>query len=65
LLTGLPAGARDESGEFPEGSVNQRVRQRLVELAGYRRSFAAPDKKSGKAGPENDEGEAADGEEST
>jgi len=33
LLTGEPAGERDEEGEFPPGSVNQRVEARLIELA--------------------------------
>ncbi len=30
LLTGLPAGERDEKGEFPEGSVNRRVEDSLI-----------------------------------
>jgi len=33
ILTGVPAGERDASGKFPEGSVNQRVESRLIELA--------------------------------
>jgi predicted ATP-dependent protease len=33
ILTGVPAGARDDLGFFPEGSINQRVESRLVELA--------------------------------
>jgi len=33
ILTGLPAGERDASGKFPNGSVNQRVEARLVEFA--------------------------------
>ncbi len=33
ILTGVPAGERDASGKFPEGSVNHRVEARLVELA--------------------------------
>lgn len=33
LLTGVPAGARDGTGAFPEGSVNRRVEDRLVALA--------------------------------
>ena len=39
LLTGLPAGERDEKGEFPEGSVNQKIRQRLLDFAAKRRAF--------------------------
>ena len=33
ILTGVAAGERDGSGQFPEGSVNHRVEQRLVEFA--------------------------------
>jgi lon-related putative ATP-dependent protease len=33
ILTGLPAGERNESGNFPEGSINQRVEARLTSLA--------------------------------
>jgi predicted ATP-dependent protease len=33
LLTGLPAGERMPDGKFPDGTVNQRVEQRLVEFA--------------------------------
>jgi predicted ATP-dependent protease len=40
LFTGMPAGERDESGQFPEGSVNRKVHDRLVELADHRRSFS-------------------------
>jgi lon-related putative ATP-dependent protease len=41
LLTGLEAGERGEDGEFTEGSVNQRVRARLLDFAETRRAFAA------------------------
>ena len=33
LLTGHPAGDRDESGAFPEGTVNRRVEERLLTFA--------------------------------
>jgi predicted ATP-dependent protease len=39
ILTGLPAGKRDRKGNFPEGSLNQRVEQRLVQFARQARSF--------------------------
>lgn len=42
LLTGLPAGERDENGLFPEGTINQRVEVRLLILAEQARAFAAP-----------------------
>lgn len=33
LLTGQPAGKRNNEGEFPEDSVNYKVEQRLLEMA--------------------------------
>ncbi len=30
LLTGLPAGERDDQGQFPEGSLNRRVEETLI-----------------------------------
>jgi lon-related putative ATP-dependent protease len=40
LLTGVPAGERDKEGAFPEGTINQRVEARLIELAQRQRDFA-------------------------
>ena len=40
LLTGLPAGERNAAGEYPEGSLNRRICERLIELAEHRQSFA-------------------------
>jgi lon-related putative ATP-dependent protease len=42
LLTGVPAGERDEDGNFPEGSINHRVESRLLDLANKRRAFDEP-----------------------
>jgi lon-related putative ATP-dependent protease len=42
LLTGLPAGERDDKGLFPEGSVNQRVEVRLLVLAEMARAYSGP-----------------------
>jgi predicted ATP-dependent protease len=39
LLTGKPAGERDEKGEFPEGSVNQKIRARLLDFAAKLHAF--------------------------
>jgi predicted ATP-dependent protease len=39
LLTGVSAGARDSSGQFPPDSVNGRVERRLRTLAAARREF--------------------------
>ncbi len=41
LLSGLDAGERDEQGDFPQGSVNQRVRTRLQDFAKKRQSFSS------------------------
>ena len=40
LLTGVEMGTQDESGDFPEGSVNQRVHDKLAEYALIRHTFA-------------------------
>ncbi len=40
LLTGCAAGERSEDGEFPEGSVNRMVEDRLRELADRRRELS-------------------------
>jgi predicted ATP-dependent protease len=39
ILTGIPAGERDSSGQFPEGTLNRRVESRLMELAEKRKQF--------------------------
>ena len=41
VLTGQQAGKRDDQGEFPDGSVNDRVEQRLEELAQKAKEFGA------------------------
>jgi lon-related putative ATP-dependent protease len=43
ILTGVPAGQRDENGNFPEGTVNQRVETRLITLAEKRKTFSSPE----------------------
>ncbi len=40
ILTGLPAGVTDASGDYPTGSVNRKVAERLAELTKIRESFA-------------------------
>jgi lon-related putative ATP-dependent protease len=42
LLTGIPAGERDAEGNFADGSINQRVEARLIELAEKQRDFSSP-----------------------
>ncbi len=40
LLTGIPAGAPDERGEYPPGTVHHTVKMRLLELATELKNFA-------------------------
>jgi predicted ATP-dependent protease len=61
LLTGIPAGERDEEGNFPAGSVNQLVDARLKKLAEKQRAFSAPPQESENGSAE--EQEAVEGEE--
>ena len=42
LLTGLPAGEKDEDGEYPEATINFLVDQRLEELSQGLKEFDAP-----------------------
>ncbi len=51
VLTGLEAGERDDRGEFPEGTLNHRIRTRLIELAEVRKSFASEREPLGKPEP--------------
>jgi len=41
ILTGTPAGERDASGDFPDGSVNARIVKQLAAYAEAAKSFAA------------------------
>jgi lon-related putative ATP-dependent protease len=41
LLCAMTPGERDARGEFPEGTINHRITQRLIELAESRRAFAS------------------------
>ncbi|GAB6040718.1 Lon protease family protein [Endothiovibrio diazotrophicus] len=62
LLTGIAAGALDEQGDYPEGSVNQRVRDRLTEYALLRHTFAdlAKEHTDGEERKDDEKGEADD-----
>ncbi len=44
LLTGLPAGSADDQGQYPAGTVNGALQQRLHELSELRQRFAHPDR---------------------
>lgn len=54
ILTGVPAGEADASGNYPEGSVNRRVAARLAELSEIRKSFARQTKTTVKKKKEGD-----------
>ncbi len=41
ILTGVPAGKRDEAGKYPEGSVNERVEQKLRQFTEQQKKIAA------------------------
>jgi len=49
LLLDTPAGERDKEGNFPEGSVNHKVEQRLIELAHIRHIHGEEEKDDDKA----------------
>jgi len=50
ILTGTPAGERQEDGTYPEGTVNHSVDKHLREMAERLRGFYAEEKKEGKTG---------------
>jgi predicted ATP-dependent protease len=41
ILTGVPAGERDQSGNFPPGTINDRIVKRLTEFTEEHIAFAA------------------------
>jgi predicted ATP-dependent protease len=45
ILTGRPAGERDDEGLYPEDSINRLVEDRLIELAEKAQEFSAPPEK--------------------
>lgn len=45
LLTGMPTGAREAEGKFPEGSVYARIEQRLRKFGERLKEFAGGEKK--------------------
>jgi lon-related putative ATP-dependent protease len=62
LLTGVPAGERDEERKFPAGSVNQRVEARLIELAEKQRDSGEEPEEDSSTGSSEDENEDAPSE---
>jgi Lon-like ATP-dependent protease len=49
LLTGVPAGERDDAGTYPPESVNGRAEARLRVLADAARDLARPRRAKGRA----------------
>jgi predicted ATP-dependent protease len=45
ILTGIPAGEMNAEGEYPEGTINYMVHQRLYELAKGLKEFGESDEK--------------------
>ena len=54
LLSGVPAGAADADGTYPEASFNGRVARELTAMAERRRAFARPDEHSSGGGESSD-----------
>lgn len=50
IMSGRPAGERDEAGEFPVGSANRLVEDALRQMARRRRDFTARDGTPGREG---------------
>jgi len=44
ILTGIPAGERDDKGQYPQGSLNQLIEARLIELEDIREKTHRGDK---------------------
>jgi predicted ATP-dependent protease len=47
ILTGMPAGERDSGGNWPEGTINGKVDQRLLKMAETLHKFGKGDEKGG------------------
>jgi lon-related putative ATP-dependent protease len=63
LLTGMPAGERDEEGRYPEGSFNRRVEDKLAEMMEKRIALdrmSRGDDLAKDQNQESDEGQAED-----
>lgn len=42
VLTGMPAGERNEQGDYPEGTINHKVEERLKFFARSAKEFSGP-----------------------
>ena len=62
ILTGLPAGERDDEENFAEGSINYLVEARLIELAETQRAFGSPSENAEAGKKAEDTGESGEEE---
>jgi len=58
ILTGIPAGDFDESGQYPPDSVNGRVITRLAEFAEKQRAFNEPSRAEAAESNDDENGDA-------
>lgn len=58
ILTGMPAGIRGEDGEFPEGTVNYAIDERLKDFAHTKHTYAEKLKEEEHEQHEQQEGQA-------
>ena len=60
VLTGYPAGVRDEDGEFPEGSMNHKVEARLLTFAEEALAYREPSDEDGVSTSHEDDADDGD-----
>jgi predicted ATP-dependent protease len=60
LLTGIEAGEKDAEGNYPEGSINQRIVKRLEEIAEKQREYSRPPENKSEAKEEEGDKPADD-----
>ncbi|HZD10048.1 MAG TPA: ATP-binding protein [Candidatus Binatia bacterium] len=63
ILTGIPAGEPGPDGEYPEGTINRKVVERLDEMAERLRKFNVPARKEENEEPDQGTGKKGDDEE--
>ena len=58
----MPAGERDAEGNFPEGSINQKVEARLMEFSELRHEYAEAGKSKVEVKIDTDKSASNEGE---
>jgi predicted ATP-dependent protease len=61
ILTGIAAGARQEDGTFPEGTINHKVVAKIEKMARRQRKFSTPLRSTSEDDAENGDGGESDG----